>query len=232
MNLKRNPLCLNDSITTLWLLLNLNILLPPSTSTNDNIKTYEAQPSLKEMVSLYGLGFYILAKIGYNNNGCGAHEQGIKVPLENNFHETYFTLRYHPFKSTKASMRPSLNDNVIFSSNSLSLIHPEYIDNNSNQPSQDEFSTNDSLAKFLGAYDNLPRYHHNYGFPYCLNVEAYFGKDSELDNDKDEKIHKFHQPMDVPQQSNLLLSDTVDVKMDPYNEEKIINIEKCLTNEE
>lgn len=94
----------------------------------------------------------------------------MKVPLENNIHETYFGLGYNPFKPTKASTRSSLNVNVIFSSNSLSLIHPEYIDSDSNQPFLDVFSTNDSLAELLGDYDNIPRYHHNHGFLYCLNI--------------------------------------------------------------
>lgn len=48
-----------------------------------------------EMASLYGHGFHMLAKIGYNGNGCGAHEQEIKVPLENHICDTSFRLGYN-----------------------------------------------------------------------------------------------------------------------------------------
>lgn len=87
-----------------------------STSTDYDNETYEAPPSLMEMTSLYGPGLHILAKNGYNGNGCGAQEQGIKVPLQNNARETSFRLGYNTFKPTKASKRPSLYVNVIFSS--------------------------------------------------------------------------------------------------------------------
>lgn len=87
---------------------------------------YENPPSLSEMANLYGPSFHILAKCGYNCNGCGAQEQGIKIPLENNFCDTTFGLACDPFEHTKASMRPSINVNVI--STSLSIKYPEYID--------------------------------------------------------------------------------------------------------
>lgn len=51
------------------------------TSSTYDIDTYEPPPSLIEMASLYGPGFHILDKRGYNGNGYGAHEQGIKVTL-------------------------------------------------------------------------------------------------------------------------------------------------------
>lgn len=65
-----------------------------------------------------------------------------------------------------------------------------------------------------------------------MNEEAHFGKEVELAKDNDEMIKELPQPMNVPQQSNLIISDTIDIKMDPCNEEKIIKIGKCLTNEE
>lgn len=81
---------------------------------------FENPPSSSEMTNLYGLGFHILARCGYNGNGCGAQEQGIKVPLmENNFRDMTFGLGYDPFKHTKASKRPSISVNVIFASLSL-----------------------------------------------------------------------------------------------------------------
>lgn len=45
---------------------------PPSasTSTNYDIQTYEALPTLMEMVVIYVHGFHILYKSGYNGNGC------------------------------------------------------------------------------------------------------------------------------------------------------------------
>lgn len=116
------------------------------------------------------------------------------------------------------------------------------IDSNSHSHCLDIFATDDSLVEFLGVYDDLPHYHHNHGFPYCLNVEAYFGKNIELESDNGKNIelendnweitHEFPQPLDAPQQSNLLVSDTIDIKMDPYNDEKIIKIRKCLNNDE
>lgn len=49
---------------------------PPSTptSTDYDIQTYQAPPSLVEMATLYGSSFHILAKSGYNGNGCSAQE--------------------------------------------------------------------------------------------------------------------------------------------------------------
>lgn len=58
------------------------------------------------------------------------------------------------------------------------------------------------------------------------------GKDAKLAKDSDEIIKEIPQPMDVPQQSNLLIIDTINAKMDPCSEEKIIKIGKFLTNEE
>lgn len=128
------------------------------------------------MTNLYGPCFHILARCGYSGNGCGAQEQGIKVPLENKFCDMTFVLGYDPYKLTKATKRLSISVNVI--STSLSLKYQKYIDfDPSCVFSLDVFSTDDSLAKFLGAYDNLPHYHHSYNFPYCLNAEAYFGKE-------------------------------------------------------
>lgn len=43
---------------------------------------------------------------------------------------------------------------------------------------------------------------------------------------------EFPHPMDIPWQINLLLVDTIDVKMDPYNDEKIIKIGKFLEDNE
>lgn len=65
---------------------------PISTSIDFNIQTLEKTPSLTKMDNLCGPGFHILVKSGYNENGCGAQEQGIKVPRENNCHETTFGL--------------------------------------------------------------------------------------------------------------------------------------------
>lgn len=96
----------------------------------------------------------------------------------------------------------------------------------------DVFFTNDSLFEFLGAYDNLPHYQHSHGFSYILNVEAYFGKDVELAKSDDEIAKEFPQLKDIPQKSNLIISDTIDIKMDPCNDDKIIKTRKCLTNEE
>lgn len=75
----------------------------PSTSSNDEIETYEGPPSLSEMASLYGLDFYILTKSKYRSNGCGINKRGIKVPTENNICETSFGLGYNLLGSTKAS---------------------------------------------------------------------------------------------------------------------------------
>lgn len=98
---------------------------PIITSTNYDIQTYETPPSLTKMANIYGPSFHILGKSGYNGNGCGAYEQGIKVPLENNAQETSFVLGYNPLKTTKASKISSISVNVIFSSASLSLKHPK-----------------------------------------------------------------------------------------------------------
>ncbi|GLJ11025.1 hypothetical protein SUGI_0140700 [Cryptomeria japonica] len=201
----------------------------PHTSNSEEFDSlsYEKLPSLSEMDDRYGHGFRIFAKHGYHGNGCGTHEQGIKVPLENNLHNYAFGLGYNPCKCTKASKRPCISVNAI--STSLSMQHPEYIDEDpSCACAFDVFSTDDALAEFLGAYDTLPRYHHNRGLPYCLNTEAYFGK--EIDND--EIVKEFPQLKDTPQQSNLLISDTTNVKMDPCNEERVIKIGKCLDEEE
>lgn len=202
-----------------------------STSSTYDIQTCKAPPSLIEMAILYCPSFHILASSGYNGNACGVNEQGIKIPLENLPREASFGLGYNPFKPTKASKRPSLNVKIIFSSNSLSIVNPQLIDLDSS-PSLDIFSTDDSLAVFLGVYDNLPRYHCNCGFPCCLNVEAYFEKDTTLGNNNKKMIHEFPQPMDVPQQSNHLVGVTIDVKMDPYDEEKTIKIGESLTDDE
>ncbi|GLJ23982.1 hypothetical protein SUGI_0456270 [Cryptomeria japonica] len=189
--------------------------------------SYEKPPSFPEMADRYGRGFHIFAKHGYHGKGCGANEQGIRVPLETNFHNYAFGLGYNPWRHTKASKRPCISVNAI--STSLSIQHPEYIDEDSSGDcALDIFPTDDALAEFLGAYDTLPRYHHNRGLHYCLNTEAYFGK--EIDNDK--IVKEFPQLKDTPQQSNLLISDTLEVKMDPCNKEKIIKIGKCLDEEE
>lgn len=87
---------------------------------------FENPSSSSEMTNLYGLGSHILSRCRYNGNGCGAQEQGIKVPLENNFRDMTFGLGYDPFKGTKAPKRPSISVNVI--SSSLSLKYHEYID--------------------------------------------------------------------------------------------------------
>lgn len=101
------------------------------------------------------LVFQILARCGYNGNGCGAQEKGIKVPLENNFRDMTFRLGYDPFECTKASKAPSISVNVI--STSLSIKYLEYIDYDSSSVfSLDVFHPDDSLVEFLGLYDNLP----------------------------------------------------------------------------
>ncbi|MGI4370309.1 hypothetical protein ACR2V4_27340, partial [Klebsiella pneumoniae] len=97
----------------------------PHTSNSEEFDSlsYEKPPSLSEMVDCYGSGFHIFAKHGYHGNGCGAHEQGMKVPLETNFHNYAFGLGYNPCRRTKASKRPCISVNAI--STSLSMQHPE-----------------------------------------------------------------------------------------------------------
>ncbi|XP_057813248.2 LRR receptor-like serine/threonine-protein kinase RGI5 [Cryptomeria japonica] len=112
------------------------------------------------MANIYGPVFHILARCRYDGNGCGAQEQGIKVPLENKFHDMVFGLVYDTFKRTKASKRQSISVNVIYAS--LPINYPEYIDRDcSSILTLDIFPTDDSVVGLLGAYDNLPRYHHN-----------------------------------------------------------------------
>lgn len=59
-------------------------------------------------------------------------------------------------------------------------------------------------------------------------MEAYFRKE----RNNDEIVKEFPQLKDAPQQSNLLINDTIDIKMDPCVEDKIIEIRKCLDEED
>lgn len=104
------------------------------------------QPSLSDLASFYGPSFHILAKSGYDGNGCGANEQGIKVPLEHNTHEASFRLGYNPSKPTKASKRASLNVNAIFNSDdNLTSIKPSSTSFNTYPPHKEILVMNKSL---------------------------------------------------------------------------------------
>lgn len=83
--------------------------------------------------------------------------------------------------------------------------------------------------KFLGVYDVLPSYHHNKRFTYYLNTKGYFGEEAKSTNiEQDEH----QQILEVPNQSALLVGDTINIPMDTSKEEKVIQIGKYLDDDE
>ncbi|GLJ36816.1 hypothetical protein SUGI_0742690 [Cryptomeria japonica] len=151
----------------------------PHTSNSEEFDSlsYEKPPFLSEMANRYGCGFHILAKSGYSGNGCGANEQGIKVPLEHNMHEYSFGLGYNLSKPTKASKRPSLNVNAIFSSDDdLTSTKSSSTSINSHAPHKEILAMNKSLYDSpqisKSTYESLSPIHH----------KVLFSKDKALIN--------------------------------------------------
>lgn len=115
----------------------------------------------------------------------------------------------------------------------LKLVHLELIDSDAspNKIPLDLFPLEESLKEFIGAYEELPSYHHKDWFPYCLSTQEYFRKSiaQGAPLSRNEEQISTSRPRDC---SVLLSGETTNAIISDQTPDKAIKDGKCLSLKE